>query len=137
MLAACAFAVGGCESTAPSARQLSRVDTLVTERTGAAFDAASLLAIDPSVAPVPPVGELTIDDAVRRALAHNLALVADAEDFSDAVALGAVAGRAAFFGEPGLEVHDSDGVFDGNVDGGDADGVEAFGDAGDPVFSAE
>ena len=65
------------------------------------------------------------------------ALVFDAEDFSDAVALGAVAGGAAFFGQPGLKVHDADGVFDGDVDGGDADGVEAFGDAGDPVLAAE
>jgi len=65
------------------------------------------------------------------------ALVSDAEDFSDAVALGAVAGGAAFFGEPGLKVHDADGVLDGDVDGRDADGVEAFGDAGDPVFAAE
>jgi hypothetical protein len=64
-------------------------------------------------------------------------LVFDAEDFSDAIALGAVAGGASFFCEPGLEVHDADGVFHGDVDGGDADGVEAFGDAGDPVFAAE
>jgi len=63
--------------------------------------------------------------------------VRDAEDFADAVAVGAFAGGAAFLGEPGFEVLHHDGVFDGNVDGGDADDVEAVGDGADPVFAVE
>jgi hypothetical protein len=74
-------------------------------------------------------------DAGARTL--RCTLVSDAENFSNAVASGTVAGGATFFGEPGLKVHDADGVFDGDIDGRDADDVQAFGNARDPVFAAE
>lgn len=65
------------------------------------------------------------------------AVLGQAEDFADAVAVGALAGGAAVLGKPFGEIHHADRVFDGNLNGRDTDHVEAFGNAGDPFFATE
>ena len=75
------FAVLGCQSVAPPPRQISRVNDLVRQRTGADWDAGALLASS-LPRPDPPAGVLTLRDATDRALRRNLALVASAESLT-------------------------------------------------------
>jgi cobalt-zinc-cadmium efflux system outer membrane protein len=78
------FGMIGCDSQSvrPTAKELSEVNTLVGDRVGKPIDAQQLLDTDPRVPPPAPNGELTLDEAIDRALSHNLALVASAENLT-------------------------------------------------------
>jgi cobalt-zinc-cadmium efflux system outer membrane protein len=91
-------------SAAPDPVRLAEVNSLVNERTGAPFDSAGLLAVEPAASavppapptpptpPTPPAAPLTLDDAVAAALARNLSLTAGAETLAIAQAQLAQAG---------------------------------------------
>jgi cobalt-zinc-cadmium efflux system outer membrane protein len=78
------FGLIGCDSQSvrPTAKELSDVNTLVGDRVGKPIDAQQLLDTDPRVPPPAPEGELTLEEAIDRALSHNLALVASAENLT-------------------------------------------------------
>jgi len=84
ILAITLFGVFGCQSQSvrPTAKELSEVNTLVGDRVGKPIDAQQLLDTDPRQPPPAPVGELTLEEAIDRALSHNLALVASAENLT-------------------------------------------------------
>jgi cobalt-zinc-cadmium efflux system outer membrane protein len=69
----------GWRQPKPEQKQLEIVNGLFNDRTQAALDVMKLLQTDPC-APVPsPTGTLTSEEAVQRAVQHNLSLVASAE----------------------------------------------------------
>jgi len=69
----------GWRQPKPEQKQLETVNGLFNDRTQAALDVMKLLETDPCL-PVPsPTGTLTSDEAVQRAVQHNLSLVASVE----------------------------------------------------------
>ncbi len=68
------------------------VDRLAADRTAAPFSTKALLDADPKLPGPPPAGELTLDRAVGLTLAHNLSLVASAQNVRLAQAALAQAG---------------------------------------------
>lgn len=89
------FAVSlvGCHaSTNPDRDHLAAIDRLVTDRTTSGMNSMKLLGTDPRVESSPPSGTLTLHEAVDRTLAHNLSLIANAENLPIAQAQLAQAG---------------------------------------------
>ena len=85
-----AATLAGCHaSTEPDRNHLAEIDALVAGRTSSGIDAMRLLASDPRLEMSPPTGTLTMQTAVNRALAHNLSLIANAENL--AIAQGQLA----------------------------------------------
>ncbi|HEY2586553.1 MAG TPA: TolC family protein [Tepidisphaeraceae bacterium] len=79
-----ATALWGCGSDAghPSPEQIKEVNQLVRDRTAIRWDVGRL--VDETadhVAPA-PIGDLTLQEATERALAHNLSLIAAGENLS-------------------------------------------------------
>lgn len=84
----------GCNAGHPSAEQIRQVNQLVQDRTAVKWDVGSLFNKDADLPPV-PVGELSLQEATRRALAHNLSLIASSENLSIAHAQLVQAGLIA------------------------------------------
>jgi cobalt-zinc-cadmium efflux system outer membrane protein len=86
--------VAGCSSVKPSPdpRHLAEIDALIAQRTTSAVDSQRLLGTDIRAEPLAPTGVLTVREAIDRTLAHNLSLVASAENLSIAQAQLAQAG---------------------------------------------
>jgi cobalt-zinc-cadmium efflux system outer membrane protein len=76
----------GCISTDPDPEHLVQIEGLVQDRAGSPLHVSLLLSTDPRVGGEAPVGVLTLDEAINRALARNLALVASAENVAIAQA---------------------------------------------------
>ncbi|MFI5380986.1 MAG: TolC family protein [Tepidisphaerales bacterium] len=74
------------------ADHLREVDAMVSNSTTSRIDALALLASDPRLPPEPPVGSLTLQNAIDRTLGHNLTLIANAENLPIAQAQLAQAG---------------------------------------------
>lgn len=73
----------GCEPSRPQPSHIAEMNQLVVARTGeASFEVGGLLQDDPWQETAPPSGILTLEEAVRRALAHNSALAAAAESLT-------------------------------------------------------
>ncbi len=79
-LAAGAVALCGCNAGHPSDDQVRQVNGLMRDRTDAKWDVAQLL--KDGSAPAEPTGLLTLGQATDLALAHNLSLIASAENLS-------------------------------------------------------
>jgi len=82
LLAGLGLAGAGCQGwfkPNPDPKQLEAVDQMVGERTQAVLNVAKLLQTGPWEEVAGPTGTLTRDEAVQRALKHNLSLVASTE----------------------------------------------------------
>jgi cobalt-zinc-cadmium efflux system outer membrane protein len=97
-----AVALAACISTDPDPKEIARIDTIAGDRIGVPLDVEKLLR-DPAKAAAEPAASepspeksgtsgLELEEAIRRALAHNLALVASVENVSIAQAELAKAG---------------------------------------------
>ena len=71
----------GCNAGHPSPEQIKQVNQLVYDRASINWDVSKLLDEKEHIPPE-PVGELKLRDAVERALAHNLSLIASSENLS-------------------------------------------------------
>jgi cobalt-zinc-cadmium efflux system outer membrane protein len=71
----------GCNAGHPSPEQIKQVNQLVHDRAAIDWDVSKLLNEKERVPPE-PIGDLTLRDAVERALAHNLSLIASSENLS-------------------------------------------------------
>ncbi len=88
-----AGATGGCHAPVePDPSHLARIDSLVAERTNSGISSSALLALNPRTPPEAPTGTLELRAAVDRTLAHNLGLIASAENLAIAQAQLAQAG---------------------------------------------
>lgn len=84
----------GCNAGHPSPEQIKQVNQFVSQRTGANWDVGRLFDENQAVPPA-PTGELTLQEATERALAHNLSLIASGENLSIAHAQLVQAGLIA------------------------------------------
>jgi len=82
----------GCLSAEPDPAHLAEIDQLVEVRAGAPLRVSTLLATDPRTEATAPRGILSLDEAIGRALSHNLSLVASSENVAIAQAELAQAG---------------------------------------------
>jgi cobalt-zinc-cadmium efflux system outer membrane protein len=87
-----ALGLAGCISTDPDPKEVARIDAIAGERIGIPLDVDALLHAPPRPAEEPPASGLELEDAIRRALAHNLALAASSENVPIAQAELAKAG---------------------------------------------
>lgn len=87
-------AVCGCNVGHPSTEQIKQVNQLVQDRAAVRWDVGELFSKEKDVPPA-PVGELTLQEATERALAHNLSLIAAGENLSIAHAQLVQAGLIA------------------------------------------
>jgi cobalt-zinc-cadmium efflux system outer membrane protein len=87
--------IGGCISSTPEPEHLAEIDHLVDERAGLPLKTSTLLAADPQAAGAAPVGILSLDEAIDRALSRNFSLIASAETVAIAQAELAQAGLVA------------------------------------------
>ncbi|MGD0464877.1 MAG: TolC family protein [Tepidisphaeraceae bacterium] len=82
LLAGLALVGAGCQGwfqPKPDPKQLEAVNEMVGERTQSLLDIGKLLQAEPSEAVAGPTGTLTCNEAVQRALEHNLTLMASVE----------------------------------------------------------
>lgn len=86
--------LSGCNAGHPSPDQIKQVNQLVQDRAAIRWDVGRLFSKSDR-APAPPIGELTLQDATERALAHNLSLIASSENLSVAHAQLVQAGLIA------------------------------------------
>jgi cobalt-zinc-cadmium efflux system outer membrane protein len=89
-----AVAACGCNAGHPSAEQIRQVNQLVQDRAAVRWDVGRLFNETDRVPPA-PIGDLTLQEATERALAHNLSLIASGENLSIAHAQLVQAGLIA------------------------------------------
>src|SRR5258708_30270235 len=75
------LAIAGCHAGHPSSQQITQTNQLLADRAATRWNVAALLENKPALPPE-PVGDLTLREATERALAHNLSLIASAENLS-------------------------------------------------------
>jgi cobalt-zinc-cadmium efflux system outer membrane protein len=71
----------GCHAGHPSSQQIDQTNQLLVDRAATRWNVAALLENKPTLPPE-PMGDLTLREATERALAHNLLLIASAENLS-------------------------------------------------------
>lgn len=84
----------GCNAGHPSRQQIAQVNQLVRDRAAVRWDVGRLFDENARVPPA-PIGDLSLQEATERALAHNLSLIASSENLSIAHAQLVQAGLIA------------------------------------------